>query len=54
MITVSGRPVARLGPTSRNYWVSGQRLAAVWKTPAPTTMSEDLADFPGELSDPFS
>jgi prevent-host-death family protein len=53
-ITVAGRPVAELGPTTKRRWVSGAELAAIWATPAPEGLADDLADFPGELGDPFA
>ena len=53
-ITVAGRPVAHLGPTTRRQWVSGSDLAKVWQTPAPQTLAEDLEDVPGDLADPFA
>jgi prevent-host-death family protein len=52
-ITVAGRPVAHLGPAPRRQWVSGPALQAVWDTPAPQTLRDELRDFPGELTDPF-
>jgi prevent-host-death family protein len=52
-ITVSGRPVARLGPAPSRVWVSGPALASIWDTPAPLTLAEELDRFPAELSDPF-
>jgi prevent-host-death family protein len=53
-ITVSGRPVARLGPARPRQWVSGTDLLRVWKTPAPQTLDDDLATLPGRLVDPFA
>jgi prevent-host-death family protein len=53
-VTVAGRPVAQLGPTERRRWVSGSALRAVWRTPAPQTLSEDIARFAGSLGDPFA
>lgn len=53
-ITVQGREVARLGPAHRRQWVSGEALAAVWRTDAPRTLAEDLARFPAEVVDPFA
>jgi len=53
-VTVSGRPVAELGPTQRRRWVSGDELRAIWATPAPRGLDEDLRKLPGELSDPFA
>jgi len=53
-ITVAGRPVAQLGPTSRRRWVSGPALREVFQTPAPLTMREDLEQFPAGLVDPYA
>jgi prevent-host-death family protein len=50
-ITVSGRPVAELGPTTRRVWVGGAALSAVFATPPPR---DDLDPFPAGLSDPFA
>jgi prevent-host-death family protein len=52
-ITVAGRPVAQLGPTSQRRWVSGAALRAVWRTPAPRTLEADLARFPATLDNLF-
>jgi prevent-host-death family protein len=52
-ITVAGRPVAQLGPTSRRRWVSGPQLRQVWMTPAPASALEDLSGFSGDVADPF-
>jgi prevent-host-death family protein len=52
-ITVAGRPVAELGPASRQRWVSGPKLAEVWQTPAPRTLAKDLERLPSDLADPF-
>lgn len=53
-VTVSGRPVARLGPAAPRQWVGGPALQRVWETPAPRTLADDLPAFPAELDDPFS
>jgi prevent-host-death family protein len=53
-ITVAGRPVAQLGPHVRRRWVAGDALAAVFRTPAPQTLADDLEQFPGQLADPFA
>lgn len=53
-ITVSGRPAAHLGPAAPQQWVRGSRLKAIWATPAPETLAQDLEQFPGSLIDPFS
>jgi prevent-host-death family protein len=52
-ITVSGRPVAQLGPAAKRRWVSGPGLSDVFRTPAPRTLGADLEQFPAELVDPF-
>jgi prevent-host-death family protein len=52
-ITVQGREVARLGPAHRRQWVTGPTLEAVWETPAPQALAEDLDRFPAAVLDPF-
>jgi prevent-host-death family protein len=51
-ITVSGRPVARLGPAAKRRWVSGAALNSVFESPAPDTLADDLERLPAELADP--
>jgi prevent-host-death family protein len=53
-ITVAGREVARLGPTSTRQWVAGPALRAVWQTPAPRSLAPDLEHFPAGIVDPFT
>lgn len=53
-ITVAGRPVAQLGPAERRRWVRGSDLHAIWQTPAPRTLNEDLPRLPATLQDPFA
>ena len=53
-VTVSGRPVARLGPAQVRQWVGGPALQRVWETPAPETLADDLLSFPGALRDPHT
>lgn len=50
-VTVSGRPVAHLGPVRPRQWVAGPALQRVWQTTAPQTLDRDLSRFPGELAD---
>lgn len=52
-ITVSGRPVAELGPVSGERWVSGERLREVWATDPPRTLDADLERVPAAIADPF-
>jgi prevent-host-death family protein len=52
-ITVSGRPVAELGPVAKRRWVGVAALKNVVQTPAPTTLADDLERFPAAVIDPF-
>lgn len=52
-ITVSGRPVARLGPAVKRRWVGGPELTRVWESVAPESLAEDLDRLDGALTDPF-
>jgi len=52
-ITVAGRKVALLGPANTRAWVAGLALRAIWQTPAPRTLAQDLERFPAGLADPF-
>jgi len=52
-ITVAGRPVAQLGPTTQRRWVTGRALHAVWRVPASKTLGADLERFPASIADPF-
>ena len=53
-ITVAGRPVAQLGPAVKRRWVSGPPLQAVFDTPSPETLGEDIERLPAGLGDPFA
>jgi prevent-host-death family protein len=53
-ITVSGRPVAELGPVRTRRWVSSAALADLWATPPDPTLKEDLEMFGGQLTDPWA
>jgi prevent-host-death family protein len=52
-ITVSGRPVAELGPVRARQWVSSAALADLWATPPDPTLEEDLRALGGQLTDPW-
>lgn len=53
-VTVSGRPVAQLGPIEPGVWVDSSTIEDVWRTPAPTALGEDLASLvDDEPRDPF-
>jgi prevent-host-death family protein len=53
-ITVAGRPVADLGPhVAAPQWVDSGVLAPLWELPPDPQLGEDLADFDGELRDPW-
>jgi prevent-host-death family protein len=53
-ITVSGRPVATLGPARRRSWIPSSDLAELWRSPPDPTLEQDLERLGGELIDPFS
>jgi len=53
-VTVAGRPVAQLGPASREAWVSGRSLRDIWTGPAPHNMEEDIVMLGADLTDPFA
>lgn len=52
-ITVSGRPVAHLGPLDRSPWVPAARVRHIWDTPTPIGLAEDLEQIDLGLVDPF-
>ena len=53
-ITVSGRPVAQLGPTRNRQWVKGSELADLCALPPDPTLAQDIGKFGAELHDPWS
>ena len=53
-ITVSGRPVAQLGPTRTRQWVKGSELADLRTLPPDPTLAQDIGKFGAELRDPWS
>jgi prevent-host-death family protein len=53
-VTVSGRPAAQLTPLRPRQWASGDALRAIWASPAPEGMLDDLERFPAGLGDPFA
>jgi prevent-host-death family protein len=54
-ITVSGRPVAQLGPARTRQWVKGSALAALAELPPDPTLMADIEKFGGEdFYDPWS
>lgn len=53
-ITVSGRPVAQLGPVRTRQWVPSAQLADLWGAPADPTLEQDLEALGGELTDPWA
>jgi prevent-host-death family protein len=52
-ITVSGRPVAQLGPARTRQWVPAAQLEGLWSAPADRTLEKDLEQLGGELTDPW-
>lgn len=53
-ITVSGRPVAQLGPVRTRQWVPSAQLADLWATSPDPTLERDLQKFGGTLTDPWA
>lgn len=53
-ITVSGRPVASLGPVRARRWVPSSQLAEIWQAPADASLAADLEMLGGVLSDPWA
>lgn len=53
LVSVAGRTVAQLSPATGRRWLGGEELAAVWRSPAPRGMKEDLVGFEVGLTDPF-
>jgi prevent-host-death family protein len=53
-ITVSGRPVAQLGPARTRQWVPAAHLKELWRAPADRTLEKDLERLGGELIDPWT
>jgi prevent-host-death family protein len=53
-ITVSGRPVAVLGPLRRARWVQGSRLAELWALGPDPKFEKDLELLGGEMVDPWT
>lgn len=54
VVTVSGRPVAQLGPVRTRQWVPASQLGDLWSSPADSTLEKDLEDLGGELTDPWT
>ena len=52
-ITVSGRPVARLGPIYAEAWVPAARVQDIWDLPVDAELAKDLEAFGASLRDPW-
>jgi prevent-host-death family protein len=53
-ITVSGRPVAELGPATRRQWVNTSTLGDLFRLSDDPNLAADLATFDAELRDPWA
>jgi prevent-host-death family protein len=53
-ITVSGRPVATLGPVRGRRWVPSGQLTDLLRAPADPTLERDLERIGGEMVDPWA
>lgn len=54
VVTVSGRPVAEVGPHQQHRWVKRERLRALADLPAPQDLLNDLRRTGGTFVDPFA
>jgi len=54
VVTVSGRPVAELGPVGKPQWVNASALAELWRYPADETWEHDRRYFDDDPRDPWS
>lgn len=52
-VTVSGRPVAQLGPVRARTWIPAAQLSDLWDLPGDPELAEDLARFDASLRDPW-
>ena len=52
-ITVSGRPVAQLGPRRPRPWVNSEVLEELWKLPVDPDYMRDIENFGFELRNPW-
>lgn len=53
-VTVSGRPVARLGPARARTWIPAAQLTDLWALPSDPALAQDLDRFDTALRDPWS
>jgi prevent-host-death family protein len=53
-ITVSGRPVAQLGPIRSRQWVDTAELQELWELPIDRTLGRELEGFGADLRDPWA
>jgi prevent-host-death family protein len=54
-VTVSGRPVAQLGPIEPGVRVDSTTVSAIWRTAAPIGLGDELASVAdGGPRDPFA
>lgn len=52
-ITVSGRPVAQLGPIRARRWVDAADVRELWQLPPDTALADDRLAFDAGLGDPW-
>jgi prevent-host-death family protein len=53
-ITVSGRPVAELGPVRTRQWVDAADLQELWSLPPDETLARDITALGAGLRDPWA
>jgi prevent-host-death family protein len=53
VVTVSGRPVAQLGPLARGRWRRIEDVAEIFDGPADPTWTQDRELLPDPIEDPW-
>jgi prevent-host-death family protein len=53
-ITISGRPVAEIGPARTREWVDTAELRDLWELPPDATFERDLEKVEAKLRDPWA
>lgn len=53
-VTVSGRPVAQLGPVRDRQWVPASQLTDLWRLPVDPDLMDDVEHFAAGLRDPWA
>lgn len=49
-VTISGRPVAQIGPITPGTWIATDQLTPIWQNVAPSGLLEDMAQLDETVS----